>query len=158
MLQCALVQAPGQVQQGSGEGSGRRWFRRRSGKLWCRARSGSTGSREGLGGGSGSGLCLGGFGAGFQLWCRARSGSTGEGLGGFGAARSGSTEQGGLDLSPSFLCGGRTNAMLAIAILRDHRRRFPEKVREALVQSQQVQQGSGEGSGEGLGGFGAEPG
>ena len=48
---------PGQVQQGSGEGSGRLWcrarsgstglrrrFRRRSGRLWCRARSGSTGS------------------------------------------------------------------------------------------------------------------
>ena len=47
------------------------------------------------------------------------------------------------------------------------RRRFPEKVWEALVQSLvggfgaepgQVQRGSGEGSGEGLGGFGAEPG
>ena len=133
------------------------------GRLRCRARSCGEDSEEGLGGfgaepgqvqggfgaepgqvqegsGEGSGLCLGGFGAGFQLWCRARSGSTGEGLGGFGAARSGSTEQGGLDLSPSFLCGGRTNAMLAIAILRDHRRRFLEKV-----------------PGEGPGGFGAEP-
>ena len=55
MLQCALVQAPGQVQQGSREGSGRRWFPRRSGKLWRRARSGSTGSREGLGGVSAEG-------------------------------------------------------------------------------------------------------
>ena len=50
--------------------------------------------------------------------------------------------------------------------------KLPEKVREALLQSQvrfnkvpekvpepgQVQQGSGEGSGEGLGGFGADPG
>jgi hypothetical protein len=26
----------------------------------------------------------------------------------------------GLDLSPTFLCGGRTNAMLALAMLRDH--------------------------------------
>ena len=42
----ALVQAPGQVQRGSGEGvrdrSGstgfRRWFRRRSGRLWSRLR------------------------------------------------------------------------------------------------------------------------
>ena len=35
--------------------------------------------------------------------------------------------------------------------------KVPEKVWEALVQSGQVQQGSGEGSGEGLGGFGAKP-
>ena len=49
---------PGQVQQGSGEGSGRPWCkarsgaagfrrrcRRRCGRLWCRARLGSTGDR-----------------------------------------------------------------------------------------------------------------
>ena len=43
---------PGQVQQGSGEGS-----REGSRKPWCKAKSGSTGSREGSGEG------LGGFGA-----------------------------------------------------------------------------------------------
>ena len=77
---------------------------------------------------------------------------SGEGLGGFGAARSGSTG------------------------FRRFRRRFPVKVWEALFGAEpgQVQQVSGEGSGEGaggaepgqvqegsgegLGGFGAEPG
>ena len=48
---------PGQVQQGSGEGS-----EEGSRKPWCKAKSGSTGSGEGSG----------------RLWCRARSGSTGE--------------------------------------------------------------------------------
>jgi len=52
---------PGQVQQGSGEGSGEGL-----GGYWWKATSGSTGSGEGCG--------KGGFG---NLWCRARSGSTG---------------------------------------------------------------------------------
>ena len=51
---------PGQVQQGSQEGSGEG-----SGRLWCKARSGSTGFRRRLRRRSG------------RLWCRARSGSTG---------------------------------------------------------------------------------
>ena len=119
---------PGQVQQGSGEGSGegsrkpwfRRRFRRRSGRLRCRSRF-----RRRFG----------------RLCCRARSGSTkvpevpekvpggfgaepgevqqgseegsGEGLGGFGAARSGST-----------------------GFRRRCRRRFRRRFQEALVQSQ----------------------
>ena len=40
----SLGAKPSQVQQGSGEGSGR--FRRRSGRLWCTARSSSTGFRK----------------------------------------------------------------------------------------------------------------
>jgi len=54
----ALVQTSGQVQQGSGEGSGEAL------RLWCRARSGSTGFRRRFWRRSG------------RLWCRARSGST----------------------------------------------------------------------------------
>ena len=54
----ALVQ-PGQVQQGSGEGS-----RRRSRRLWCRARSGSTGFRKSREGSR-------------KPWCKAKSGPTG---------------------------------------------------------------------------------
>ena len=63
---------PGQVHQGSREGSGvqsqvrfNRRLRRRSGKLWCRARSGLTGCRKSFQRRSG------------RLWCRARSSSTG---------------------------------------------------------------------------------
>ena len=52
---------PGQVQQGSGEGSGEG-----SRKLWCKAKWGSTGSREGCETAPGKG-----FG---NLWRRARSG------------------------------------------------------------------------------------
>ena len=87
---------PGQVQQGSGEGSRastgsrklwckakyrfRRRFRKRLGRLWCRARSGSTGFRRRFGRRSGRlfgaepGQAQQGSGEGF-----------GEGLGGFGA-------------------------------------------------------------------------
>ena len=61
------MQAPGQVQQGSGEGSGEG-----SRKPWCKAKSGSTGFRRRFrrrsgqvqkGSGEGSGEGLGGFGA-----------------------------------------------------------------------------------------------
>ena len=58
----ALRAEPGQVQQGSGEGSGEALR-----KPWCKAKSGSTGFGEG---------CREGLGEGFgNLWCRARSGS-----------------------------------------------------------------------------------
>ena len=98
---------PGQVQQGSGEGSGR---------LWCRARSGSTGFWIRFRRRSG------------RLWCRA-----------------GQVQQvpekvpekvaekvpGGFGAKP-----GRVPEKVKV----------PEKVGEALVQPGQVQQGSGEGS------------
>ena len=60
--------AAGQVQRGSGEGSEEssgEGFGEGSGRLWCSARSGSTGFRTRFRRRSG------------RLWCRARSGSTG---------------------------------------------------------------------------------
>ena len=68
-LRCALVQAPGQVQQGSGEGG----FGAEPGQV---QQNPQKGSGEGLGGfedqqGSGEGS---GEGSG-RLWCKARSGS-----------------------------------------------------------------------------------
>ena len=65
---------PGQVQQGSGEGSSSgEGFGEGSRKPWCKAKSGSTGSVEGSGEG------MGGFGA--EVFGE----GSGEGLGGFGA-------------------------------------------------------------------------
>jgi len=124
------VQAPGQVQQGSGEGSeGSNCLgtfgaepgqvQQRSGGLWCRASQVQQGSDKGSGEDSRSkAIRLNGFRRRFRgrpgkLWSRARSGSTG--------------------------------------LLRRFRRR-------PGAEPGQVQQGSGEGSGEGVGGFGAEPG
>ena len=168
---------PGQVQQDSGEGSGRLWctarssstgfrrrfqkrFQRRSGRPWCRARSGSTGSGEGSGEGS------------RKPWCKdLQSQVTCNGFRRRFRRRSGRLwwkvpEKGGFVQSQV-----RFNRVPE---------KVPEKVWEALVQSQvrvnrvpkvpekvpgtfdaepgQVQQGSEEGSGACLGGFGAEPG
>ena len=98
------------------------------GKLWCRAGSGSTGFRRRFRGqvqqGSGEGS---GEGSG-KPWCKAKSNSTGkgsegsgEGLGGFGA-EPGQVQQGSEEGS-----GVRFNRVP---------QKVPEKVWEALVQSQ----------------------
>ena len=76
----ALVQTSGQVQQGSGKGSGEGL------RLWCRARSGSTGFRRRFWRRSGRLGCRHRvrfnrvrrrfWRRSGRLWCRARSGST----------------------------------------------------------------------------------
>ena len=171
---------PGQVQQGSGEGPGEglgsfgaaRSSRRFPEKVWealvqSQVRLNRQGSREG----SGEGLQ--------KLWCKARSSPEwvpGEGLGGFGAeprqAQQGSGEgsgEGSEEGSRKPWCKAKSgptgfqrrfrrrsgNALVAARSSR----RFPEKVWEALVQSQVRlnRQGSGEGSEEGSRSLGAKP-
>jgi len=76
---------PDQVEQGSGEGSGEA-----SGRLWCRAMSGSTGFRKSFWRRFREALLQSQVR--FNRFRREGSGeNSGEGLGGFGAARSGST-------------------------------------------------------------------
>ena len=106
--------------------------------------------RSSGGGSEGSGESLGGFGA--------EPGQVQQGFGegseeGLHGAEPGQVQQGfgeGFgEGSRKPWCKARFNRVLE---------KFPEKVGEALVQSQVMFQGAGEGSGEGLGGFGAEPG
>ena len=122
-LRCALVQAPGQVQRGSGEGS--------------------EGSREGLGcfgAEPGSGEGLGGFGA--EAW----SGSTGSGEGFRRRFQEALVQnQGGFGAEPGQVWTGfrrrfrrRSGRLWCRARLGStgFRRRFRRRFREALVQSQ----------------------
>ena len=118
---------PGQVQQGSGEGSGeglggfgaeptgfRRRFRRRSGRLWCRCRVRFNEVPEKV--------CMGSFGAEpGQIQRRSGQGS-GEGLGGFGA------EPGQVPETVPKKVPEKVPEKVA--------KKVPEKVWEALVHSQ----------------------
>ena len=119
---------PGQVQQGSGEGS-----REGSGRVW---RKGHV--QQGSGEGSGEGLA--GFGVQSQVKFNSSGEGSGEGLGGFGA-KPGQVQQGsgegsreGLGAEPGQF-PEKVWAWVALVESQVKFNRVPEKVWEALVQS-----------------------